>query len=384
MAQRYLYSEVNTSQTAKKGMSVCGDEVSVLREEHVTTVILCDGIGSGMNAHIAAALCKARLETLLEGDFSLQESFLSVARRMALWKEPGKPYAAFLIAQIRRDGYASVLGYEIPVPVWISGSQADVLPVHSFMEGQVSGWQANCYLRSGESLVFLSDGVTQAGLGAQFAQGWQSEGVADFVSLAMKEGARLDRIGERILEKAAAYDGDRRIDDMTAVTVCCRQGRTLNLITGPPGAKDRDEPLFRDFLASPGSKVICGATTAAIASRVLGRELKIETEASSLITPPKSFLDGVDLVTEGAITLNQLNNVLELPAEAFEEQNAVTELYELLMGVDRVHILLGTGKNTANDSVCFVQQGILSREDVVPLIVEKLRRKGKHVLVRKI
>jgi hypothetical protein len=381
MAERYLHSEVKICQTSRKGKQACGDVVSVIRQENTTTIILCDGVGSGVSAHIASTLCKSRLETLLAGGFSMHEAFLSVAGNMEQWKQPGKPYAAFLVAQIRSDGYASAIGYEIPAPVWVTPQQAAMLPSHAFMEDSITGWQVNCFLRSGETLVFLTDGITQAGLGAGLISGWQTKGVTDYINSLLKRNVPTADIGRHVHQKASEYDNGGRHDDMTVVTAMCRYGRTLNIFTGPPADRKKDPQVVRQFMDAPGAKVVCGATTAAITAGILSTELKMEQDQASLITPPKYLIRGIDLVTEGAVTLNQLNNVLDLPADDFDEINAVTELYDLLMGADRIRFFLGTGKNPANSSVCFVQRGVLSREKIVPLIAEKLRRKDKCVLI---
>lgn len=384
MPQRYLHSEVKVCQTSKKGKNACGDVISIIRQENTTTIIVCDGIGSGVSAHIASTLCKSRLETLLAGGFSMHEAFMSVAVAMEQWKQPQKPYAAFLVAQIRSDGYASALGYEIPIPIWVTPQQASLLPHHSFVNENITGWQINCYLRSDEGLVFLTDGITQAGLGGKLSGGWKGHGVADYVNSLLKKGTRLVDVSNCIHRKANEYDKCGRHDDMTVLTALCRYGRTLNILTGPPDDKKKDKQYVRQFMEAPGIKVVCGATTAAITAGVLGKELKMEQDSSSLITPPKYYINGIDLVTEGVITLNQLNNVLDLSVDDFDEINAVTELYDLLIRADKVQFFLGTGRNPANSSVCFVQRGVLNREKIVPLIADKLRRKDKCVLIKTI
>lgn len=384
MAERYLHSEVKTRQSSKKGWQSCGDAVSVIRQENTATIIVCDGIGSGISAYIASTICKSRLETLLGSGISLHDAFVSVAANMEQWKQPGKPYAAFLIAQIRSDGYASAIGYEIPTPLWITSTHATPLPSHGFMEENITGWQVNCFLLSGECLMFLTDGITQAGLGRGLMQGWQTAGVADYINSLLKKGASVCDMGEHVHLRAIYHDNGAGKDDMTVVTALCRQGRTVNILTGPPADKQMDKSVVKRFMDAPGTKVICGATTAVITAGVLAKKIKMEKDPASLIVPPKCFIDGIDLVTEGAVTLNQLNNILDVPPEDFDEINAVTELYELLMQADRIRIFLGSGKNPANSSVCFVQRGVLTREKIVPLIAEKLRRKDKCVLINAI
>lgn len=382
MAERYLHFEVTFDQRAKRGHQACGDAASVMRTDTETTVILCDGVGSGTAAHVAARMCLARLERLLSEGFSLREAFLCMAASMEQWKQPGKPYAAFTVAQIRGDGHAAIMGFEAPPAIWVTSRQAQTLPQRMFMHEGVSGGESNCYLRSGEGLLLMTDGVTQAGL-ETLPGGWRSDGVAEYVSslLLKRNAADLPR---QIQEKAAGLNNGIDYDDTTVASVQCRPGRTMSLLTGPPAERLMDMAVVERFMAMPGPKVVCGATTSAIVARVLGRTVQIEKEPTSLIAPPKYLLDGVDLVTEGAVTLNQLNNVLELDAESFYEISAVTELYDLLAAADRVHLFVGAGKNPANDDACFVQRGVLSRQAIIPLIARKLRRQGKCVVIESV
>ncbi len=194
----------------------------------------------------------------------------------------------------------------------------------------------------------------------------------------------LREMADAVHDEALKLDGNVSCDDVTAVLAHCRHGNTLNIFTGPPIDRRTDEAVVRRFLALDGAKVVCGATTAAIVAKAMGRKLAMDPVPTSLIAPPKYELDGIDLVTEGAVTLNQLCNLLDLPSDEFEEINPVTELADLLDKADRVHLMVGRGANPANESLGFKQQGILRRDQVVPLLVEKLKARGKLVLTTEV
>jgi hypothetical protein len=382
MAERYLHFEVAIEQRPKQGRLACGDVASVMRTESETTVIVADGIGSGTSAHVAATLCKSRFEQLLDGGFSLRQAFVRIAASMEHYKQPGMPYAAFTVAQIRSDGHAHILGYEAPGPIWAAADHAEPLPRRSFVMDGVTGFESTCYLRIGEGLLLISDGIAQAGLD-KVPGGWQSKGPAEYVSGLINKGLWED-MPARIQRKACQLNNGIDYDDATVAWIRCRPARPLNILTGPPADRAKDKAVVERFMTMPGPKVICGATTAAIAARVLNRPIEIEKEPTSLIAPPRYFLEGIDLVSEGAVTLNQLNNVLELDAEAFYEISAVTELYDRIAAADRITIVMGIGQNPANNDPCFVQRGVLSREKIIPLIADKLRRQGKCVIIEKV
>jgi hypothetical protein len=171
-------------------------------------------------------------------------------------------------------------------------------------------------------------------------------------------------------------------DDCTAILASCRPGITVNILTGPPAHRADDRTLVGRFLQSEGRKVVCGATTAKIVGQRLGVSLEVE-QSESLIAPPTYRLKGVDLVTEGAVTLNQAYNILDEDPTEYEEESGVTHLCDLLHGADRVNIFLGMARNPASGDIAFRQQGILPRIKVVPLLAERLRQQGKLVVVEK-
>ena len=381
MAARYLHIDITSHQAAKHPDGPCGDVVAHRRTEMGTDIILCDGIGSGIKAHIAAMLHAARIQKLLAEGFSLRRTFASVIATVDKWRDPAKPYAAVILMRILNDGETTILTYDAPAAVLMSRGHADVLPQRPLLIDDAVAQQSSCFLAPGEGVLLFSDGITQAGIGNGSMEGWMSEGVAGHASRLLSAGRRPGDIPESTYREPMRLDGNVSRDDMTVVSAHCRPGRTLHILTGPPADKRHDADVVNRFLAADGTKVVCGATTAAIVARVSRRKLTIDREPASLIAPPKYALAGIDLVTEGAVTLNQLCNILDVPEEDFEETNPVTELADLLARADRVNFILGRGANPANDSMGFRQQGIIKREAIVPVLAKKLRTRGKLVTV---
>jgi anti-anti-sigma regulatory factor len=238
-------------------------------------------------------------------------------------------------------------------------------------------------LLPGDGLILLSDGITQAGIGNSLAEGWQSAGVAEFISASACE---LDGQGllERILQQARALWPSQAGDDMTAALLEARCGKVVNLLTGPPASASRDAQVVREFLDAQGTHVVCGATTASIVARHTGRSLQVDPDHKSLLAPPKYALAAADLVTEGSVTLNQVYNILDADPADWVDPSGVTELAALLKQADRVNITLGLTANPANAGMHFRQQGLLSRAKIVELLAGKLREMGKLVVVHSV
>lgn len=380
MAAGYLHVEIAGAQSAKQAGDPCGDVFECRRTPQATTIVCADGIGSGVRANVAATMCVSRLFELLERDFSLRDAFAAVARTMTAAMGTDLPFVAFTVARIQADGRATILSYESPPPIFVGRRRAQVLHQRTLtLEPAVVG-EAQCHMEPGEGLLICSDGITQAGIGSNLGMGWGAEGVCESVNEALAEGTPLPDLVSEVHDHARMLWGGKRGDDCTAVIAACRPGRIVNLLTGPPANRADDRAVISAFLRSEGAKVVCGATTAKLVGERLGIGLEVE-QSQSLIAPPAYRLSGIDLVTEGAVTLNQAYNIIDEDPAGYAEESGVTDLCELLRSADRVNIILGRARNPASDDIAFRQQGILPRTKVVPRLALKLRHQGKLVVL---
>ena len=328
-------------------------------------------------------MCASRLFELLDLDFSLRDAFAAVARTMTAAMGSDLPFAAFTVARIHIDGRATILSYEAPPPIFVGRRRAQVLNQRTLnLERAVVG-EAQCHLEFGEGLLICSDGVTQAGLGAGLALGWEPEGVCRHVNDLLADGIAPPALATEVHDRARQLWGRQPGDDCTVVLASCRPGRTVNIFTGPPADRSRDREHAARLLRAEGAKVVCGATTAKIVAECAGAPLKVE-QSKSLIAPPAYAIKGVDLVTEGAVTLNQAYNILDEDPASYAEQSGVTRLCELLRAADRVNVFLGRARNPASGDISFRQQGILPRATIVPLLADRLRNAGKLVVIEEI
>lgn len=382
MDRGHLHVEVESHQVPKRPAAPCGDFVRYERTPTATTLVLCDGIGSGIKANLAAGMCAARLLGLLRLGHSLRGAFAGVARTMEAVRGTNQPWAAFTVARILSDGVATVLTYETPPPIFVARRYADVLQPRTIsVEGALIG-EANLHLAPGEGLLLVSDGITQAGLGAGYPSGWGIEGAAKHLGEALRDGTPLRELPRRLVCRAGRVSKGSAGDDCTALLASCRLGSTVNILTGPPTSPAEDSGVAKQFLLMEGVKIVCGGTTAKVVAKCMGKEVRMEENPQSLLAPPRYLIDGIGLVTEGAVTLNQLYNILDEDPSAFDEVSGVTELHALVRAADRVNILVGGAENPATADISFRQQGILTRQKILPLLAKKLEELGKLVVLR--
>lgn len=380
MAKGYIHVETVLHQYSKKPGGPCGDAVEISRNENSTIIMLADGLGSGIKANIAATMCLSRLKELLRSGFSIRHAFKSVLDTMESAKVSNMPYAVFTIIKIMTDGIATILSYEMPPPLLLTKRTSSILQQRIFTINNSIIGESNCFVNPGEGIMILSDGLTNAGVGKQ-KTGWGIEGINNFIIKKLSDNNHFNSLPEIINNEAKKLWENSLYDDCTVVIAYCIKGKTINLLTGPPSDKSLDKKIVSDFLETDGTKVVCGGTTARLVSRYLNKALSMKDDFLSNITPPKYEIEGIDLVTEGAVTLNQVYNVWGEDGSELDKNNPVTELFKMLSSVDRVNFFVGKAENPTSRNIRYVQAGILKREKIVPLLSDKLRESGKLVTI---
>jgi hypothetical protein len=378
----YLHMELDIQQSSKRGGQPCGDVVVWEKNPEGTYVVVADGLGSGITANLAATFAAQRLLTLLKEGMPLRAAFGSVVADSEKAKKDRGPYAALLLARIYNHGQATVLVYEMPVPLAVDSHYAFVLEKQTHVGTQGHFDEINFDLKKESALFLLSDGITQAGLGTRFPEGWRETGVSAFINRCFQTGSRVADMAPKIQEQAWRLDGDTQHDDMTVVRLLARAGQIVTIFSGPPESPEQDADVVKEFLASESIRVICGSSTAALTARQMGRTLKMEKASIGYVEPPHYSLPGIDVVTEGAVTLNQVYNLMdETDLGPANPHSGVATLCGLLKFADRVNWIVGRAQNAAHQDIRFTQMGVLQRLKIIPLLVEKLKAQGKLVIV---
>ncbi|MDR2349716.1 MAG: serine/threonine-protein phosphatase [Deltaproteobacteria bacterium] len=367
------------NQNIKTGYRVCGDYCLCERSSIGTLFLLCDGIGSGIYANVAAISCAERIMEMYNLGLSLSHASETVASSMHRARTEDIPFSAFSVALIRPDGQFVIYSYEAPPPILIRNDVAKVLePRFYTVDYEVLG-ETPGKLEIRDSLLLSSDGVTQAGMGRGYSFGITSEGVANFINKNHKGGEDIPTLSKKITDMCRSLSGDRHEDDTTLAAIDCVEAKELTILTGPPSKKSLDGPYARSLLEATGKKIVCGSTTADIVARELGLNLEMINIDANLGMPPEYSLEGMDLVAEGAITLNQVYNVLEDPIDQFQE-SVVKKFCVLLREADVIRFKVGTAVNEAHESLIFKQLGVRVRKNSLRMLCEKLRAMGKLVL----
>ncbi|MDO4552367.1 MAG: SpoIIE family protein phosphatase [Bacillota bacterium] len=375
------YIESIIRQEKKTNYAVCGDTCVSSRNEFSTFFVLCDGVGSGVYANIASICCASRLKQLFECGVSVRQACEMVADSMHAARTGEIPFAAFSAVHVLNDGQFSIYTYESPGPFLVRDSQVSDLKPHYFNVGYEVLGETFGTLELGDSLIVCSDGVTQAGLGRRYPLGVGEERIAQFMDVDWDNEKIGDRLQE-VVEYSRELSGDRYADDTTIAALHYRPARELTIATGPPAMKSRDKVYVDTLMQSRGVKVVCGSTTSNIVARVLDKEVEYIPAPAAFSRPPEYRIEGVDIVTEGAVMLNQVYNILEEDPELLTDGSVVEVLCHHMHNADVITFLIGGALNDAHENLVFKQMGVRPRAVTVRLIIEALRKMDKLVIVK--
>ena len=194
-------------QAIKNGKIVCGDSFLSERSFDYTEFVLCDGIGSGVYANIAAISCASRISELIRSGLSQGHACEMVADSMHRARQEEIPFSAFSAARILHDGQFAVYSYEAPEPILIRKGTATVLKPRFYTSGYEVIGESSGTLNLGDSLVLCSDGATQAGLGHGYTFGIGAEGLAEYLNYCFGLGIPLSEVPDKVLEMAQRISG---------------------------------------------------------------------------------------------------------------------------------------------------------------------------------
>jgi len=163
--------------------------------------------------------------------------------------------------------------------------------------------------------------------------------------------------------------------------------KPLSLFIGPPLHANDDPAVFARFFASAGRKAVCGGTTARIAARMLGRDLELPLGPAESDAPPVGFIPGIDLVTEGVITLNGALAILSGAKGPHTQAgpracgiNGSEKLAAELERAREIRLWIGGGADRSIDPL-LSRRGLMGKGEVVKRLIGTLFERHKQVTV---
>lgn len=289
------------------GEELCGDHIDVIEQDDGSTVIvLADGLGSGVKASILSTLTSKIISTMIASGLSLEDCVSTIASTLPVCSVRGVAYSTFTIIRIVDNETAEIMQYDNPNVILLrDGKNYDYPKTEMNIDGKKI-YHSNIKLNENDIFIAMSDGCIHAGVGMELNFGWQRDDIISYMEVFYDVGFTAKTLSTILLDECNRLYGGKPGDDTTVCTVRIRRREPMNLLFGPPSNRDDCDKMMSLFFSKEGKHIICGGTTSSIAAEYLGKPLVATLDFEDREVPPIAKIEGVDLVTEGVITVNKV------------------------------------------------------------------------------
>ena len=302
------------------GEELCGDHIDIVEQDSGSTVlVLADGLGSGVKASILSTLTSKIISTMIAQGLPLEECVATIAATLPVCSVRGVAYSTFTIIHILDTDTAELIQYDNPQIIIIRDFEVWDYPKTEMSIGGKTIYKSVIKLQEDDIFVAMSDGCPHAGIGAAFNFGWKREDISDFMQALAPVGYTAKTLSTILVDECNKLYGGRPGDDATACVVKVRKRVPMNMLFGPPSNRDDCDRMMSLFFSKEGKHIVCGGTTSSIAAKYLNKPVKASLSFERSDVPPIAQIEGVDLVTEGVITVNK---VLEYARDYLEDNKS--------------------------------------------------------------
>ena len=374
------FIEISHSQIQKDGKEVCGDVFlsSKIKSENRSIAILSDGLGSGIKANVLATMTASMAMNFTKINEPIDRTAEIIMNTLPVDSKRKISYASFSILDIENTGETNIVEYGNPKFIMIRERENPQISEEIIKVRNKKIRLCKVDAQKQDRIILFSDGVAQSGMGNDnMPFGWQNEALEKYVreEISKDKFISAQKLATKIVNQANKNDSYVSKDDITCSVIYFRKPRKLLVCTGPPYNKNSDARLANSIRRFDGKKVLCGGTTALIVSREMNKEIEVDIKSAVNGLPPLSYMEGVDLITEGILTLGGVVKILENDANVYNiEKSPAGELVKLFLYNDEINFIVGTKINDAHqDPNLPVELEI--RRNVVKKIVRLLEEK---------
>ena len=382
-----LWTEAGYVSLNKHGETLCGDRVEISGGgENDLTLGRADGVGSGVKANILATLTSKIVCTLVGGGMPIEECVSTIASTLPVCSERQVAYSTFTILRVTDNRMATIIQFDNPATIVLRHGEEYKYPTTTRVIAGKTIWESTFPVECDDVLIAMSDGAEYAGVGQSLNFGWTRDSIAEYASaIYLPENSAKSTAGMIADECNRLYEG-KPGDDTTLAVVRMRRRHPVNLVVGPPASKDQDMKMMNLFFAKEGTKIVCGGTTSSLAASYLHRPLIPSLDYPDPDVPPTSAIEGVDLVTEGVVTLSKvltyardfLDSAKLAPDWATGKDGASLIAKELFENATDINFFVGRAINPAHQNPDLpITFGI--KQQLIQNLADCLEKRGKHI-----
>ena len=289
------------------GEELCGDHIDIIEEkDNSTVIVLADGLGSGVKASILSTLTSKIISTMMAEGLPLEECVSTIAATLPVCSVRGVAYSTFTIIHLKNNETAEIIQYDNPHVILLRDEVNYDYPKTEMSVDGKKIFKSVIKLQENDVFIAMSDGCPHACEGIEYNPDWKREDIIDFMETIVLAGYTAKTLSTMLVDECNRLYGGKPGDDATACVVKIRKRIPMNLLFGPPADRDDVDRMMSLFFSKEGKHIICGGTTASIAAKYLGKAVRPVLNGEKSDLPPISEIEGVDLVTEGVVTVNRV------------------------------------------------------------------------------
>jgi len=302
-----LCADIGYRSLNKYGEQLCGDHIEIIEPcENSSVIVLADGLGSGVKASILSTLTSKIISTMMSENMELEDCVGTIASTLPVCKERQVAYSTFTIIRIVNNKEAEIIQYDNPMVILLRDGKNFVYDTTITNIGGKQIFKSQIPLKENDIFILMSDGCVHAGVGMSLNFGWKRDDIINFMETFYDVGFTAKTLTTILLDECYKLYDKKCGDDTTVCTIRIREREPVNLLFGPPSHREESNKMMNLFFSKEGKHIICGGTTSKIAADFLKEPLIPSLDFFDPEIPPTAEIKGVDLVTEGVITINKL------------------------------------------------------------------------------
>ncbi|MDD6142908.1 MAG: SpoIIE family protein phosphatase [bacterium] len=369
------------------GETLCGDKVEIFGGgDEDLTLVLADGLGSGVKANILSTLTSKILCTMISGGIPLEECVATIASTLPVCSVRQVAYSTFTILRILDNKTAHIIQFDNPATIVLRNGDIFDYPRTTRVIAGKTIWESTFPIEENDVFIAMSDGAEWAGVGMTMNFGWTRDSIAEYAMANYLPENSAKFTAGLIIDECNRLYGGRPGDDTTIAVAHVRSRHTVNLMVGPPENKEDDERVMNLFFGKNGSKVVCGGTTSNVVSRYLHQPIETSLDYFDPEVPPICRIKGVDLTTEGVITLSKVLAYAEdfidqaklAPVWSTKKDGASLIARELFENATDVNFFVGRAINPAHQNPN-LPINFAIKQQLITNLAECLEKMGKHI-----
>lgn len=302
-----LCADIGWRSVNKHGEQLCGDHIDIIEQnENSTVMVLADGLGSGVKASILSTLTSKIISTMVSEGLPIEDCVETIAATLPVCSVRGVAYSTFTIVRLVDNEEAEIIQYDNPKLILLRDGVNYDYPVTEMTIGGKKILKSRIRLRENDIFISMSDGCIHAGVGMILNFGWARDDIIKFMETFAMVGFTAKTLASVLLDECLRLYDNKPGDDTTVSVIRIRKREPMNILFGPPSNPDDCSRMMSLFFGKEGKHIICGGTTSSIAAKYLHKTVIPSMDFIDKEIPPIASLEGVDLVTEGVITVNKV------------------------------------------------------------------------------